>query len=181
MTACTVEALIAQVAEMTTNERAAWISQVCPAGSAPLHCPIRICEAHEVHPVHPGDGDWEQLRRREVRNALIVSQLKAGRTVQYRSTGWSMWPFVHDGDCCLFEPVFDCSQLRPEWDVVFCLVQPTNLYYAHLVHSIETVQDDSAGSANKSRLRFWISNREGHVHGWCYDEHIYGRLIEVVE
>ena len=92
-----------------------------------------------------------------------------------------MWPYVHSGDCCLFEPVYDCSMLREGWDVVFCLVQPSKKYYAHLVHTIETEQDDSAGSANKGRLKFWISNNSGHVNGWCYDEHIYGRLIEVVE
>ena len=133
--------------------------------------PYLILEAHEVHP-HEGDGHWVE-RLREVRNALIRDQLQSGRSVQYRSTGWSMWPYVRSGDSCIFDPVVDCSKLRAEWDVVFCMVQPSQRFYAHLVHSIDTVQD--------GRLRFWISNREGHVHGWCYDEHIYGRLIEVVE
>ena len=76
-----------------------------------------IFEAHEIHPkadigwTIPDDpNDWdEENSRRHVRNLIIKKQLLGGKTVQYTSSGNSLWPWVHSGDCCLIEPCRDAS------------------------------------------------------------------------
>ena len=56
--------------------------------------PFRLPERHEVRVGDYHDLDWtirpdwtEEVRLREVRNELIRDQLKAGKTVAYRSSG----------------------------------------------------------------------------------------------
>ena len=107
---------------------------------------------------------------------MIREQLQKGLLVQYRSGGNSMWPHVHSGDCCLFEPVVDCFRLRPN-DIVFCRVQPYERYFAHKIIEIESVPDKTAGSAPRPRRKFWIGNADG----WCHEEHIYGKFVEVLK
>ena len=114
-----------------------------PAGSAPPHCPPprrrcphRIFKAHEIHPDDDDDwtiseakGDWDKEKRlRWDRNLMIKEMLLAGISVQYKSSGGSLYPWVVSGDCCRFEPVYDCNDLRVNWDVVFCEVQPYNRF-----------------------------------------------------
>ena len=152
--------------------------------AAPPHAPMptrpvphMISEAHRVHPeyefdwtVHPGDPEWEE-RDRMARNAMIKDMLTAGKSVQYRSTGNSLAPVVYSGDVTMWEPVTDHSTLVVG-EIVWCLVQPTQRYYGHAIHSI----GDYYGKT------FWqIGNLKEppHMNGWCYAEHIYGVLMEV--
>ena len=58
--------------------------------------------------------------------------------------------------------------------VVFCIVQPRGLYHAHLVHTIQR-----SGTAREHKFR--ISNIKGRINGHCFIEHIYGKLVLVVE
>ena len=60
-------------------------------------------------------------------------------------------------------------------DVVFCKVQPTNKYFAHLVLQIDLPPND------KSSLEptYWIGNIEQHRNGWCQRRHIFGILVHV--
>ena len=113
---------------------------------------------------------------------MIKAMLLEGRSVQYKSTGNSLWPWVHSGDCCIFEPVFDCGTLIAEHDVVFCEVQPGDRFFAHkrLRVEYEDESSSSAASAQTPRRKFYIGNMSKHENGWCYDEHIYGRLVEVL-
>ena len=127
--------------------------------------------------------------RREHRNELIKEGLLEGKLVQYKSSGWSLYPIVWSGDTCIFEPMRDgmCEGLKMDWDIVFCQVQPSNRLFAHKVirFELEKVEQPaaSASSARSSTTyikKFWIGNNKGHINGWCHEKHIYGRLVETV-
>ena len=99
-------------------------------------------EAHEIHPDQeidwtiPKNGGWaEEFRLRQHRNNLIKFQLQAGMSVQYRSSGWSLFPQVHSNDLCMFEPVLHPDTIEVG-EIVFCEVQPGNRFYAHKVRKI---------------------------------------------
>ena len=68
---------------------------------------------------------------RELRDEVIEVQLKEGRTVAYRSSGWSLYPRVRSGDLCCYKPARFEGQTE-EGGIVFCKVQP-----AHLIHHAE--------------------------------------------
>ena len=99
-----------------------------------------LFKAHEIHPADdvdwtiPDDPDnWdEEMRLRNERNDKIKKQLQKGNTVQYTSSGNSLWPHVKSGDCCLYEPVKYESDLEL-YDIVFCEVQPYNRFFAHKI------------------------------------------------
>ena len=90
--------------------------------------------------------NWEmELRLRDSRNRLIRENLDNGRSVFYKSSGSSMSPLVQHGDACTFHPIQavtaedgvhamrkDASDIGVG-DIVFCSVQPSNQYFAHIV------------------------------------------------
>ena len=93
-----------------------------------------------------------------------------------------MWPLVQSGDLCIFHPVRAVTVdersgfTKPKsviqvGDVVFCKVQPLNLFYAHLVVSIEYKTAEP--------VHYWIGDIKGHVNGWCHEKHIFGILVAV--
>jgi len=47
-------------------------------------------------------------------------------------------------------------------------VQPSGLFYAHIVRAIQFQPP-----------KYHIGNIEGRINGWCHREHIFGILIEV--
>ena len=57
-------------------------------------------------------------------------------------------------------------------DIVFCQVQRSQQYYAHIVLEIE--RDYYAQES-----KYWIGNIEHKINGWCFREHIFGILVEV--
>ena len=67
-----------------------------------------------------------------------------------------------------YAPVTSADMAQVD-DIVFCEVQTSNRFYAHLVKN-KYLQ----GGA----WVFKISNMQGWVNGWCRIEHIYGKLIE---
>ena len=148
-------------------------------------CPFRLFDAHEIHP--DDDVDWtrsqswdEELKRRDLRNRMIKKQLTEGTSVQYRSTGNSLWPKVKSGDCCILEPVLYPDNLKVN-DIVFCEVQWGNRFYAHMILAIQWHKTAESASGEETWKRYFtIGNINGHVNGWCYDEHVYGRLVEVI-
>ena len=157
--------------------------------------PRVIFECHEIHPYFDVDwtiptdkDDWgEEKRRREHRNQLIKEGLLEGKLVQYKSSGWSLYPIVWSGDTCIFEPMRDgmCEDLKMDWDIVFCQVQPSNRFFAHKViyFELESVELPASSAPKRCTMyikKFWIGNNKGHINGWCYEEHIYGRLLETV-
>ncbi len=60
-----------------------------------------------------------------------------------------------------------------EGDIVFCIVQPSGYYYAHLVHTKKWNDTDR-------QWQFWISNLKRRTNGYCYMEHIFGKLIQAL-
>ena len=125
---------------------------------------------------------------RTARSNKLKEMLQAGTSIEYRSTGNSLFPPVYAGDRCRFEAVFDHSNLQAG-DIVFGKRQPLDSYFAHKILRImweeELVTAEPAQPAaprlGQARRRFIISDQHGHESGWCYDEHIYGRLVNVVE
>ena len=113
--------------------------------------------------------DWaEEQRLREVRSEMIKTQLQAGISVCYRSSGWSLCPRVRSNDQTTYEPVASADMVHVD-DIVFCQVQRSNRFFAHLVKSKEGYRND---------WLFTMANIKGMVSGWCRIEHIYGRLTE---
>ena len=145
-------------------------------------CPFRIFKPHDVHPDF--DNDWtisndakKEMKLRHMRNLMIKESLVKGVGVQYQSSGNSLWPRVKSGDCCFFEPIL-APQLLKVGDIVFCEVQPKGRFFAHLILRME--EDGAAASARNRRI-WTIGNIKGRENGWCYDRHIYGRMVEVVK
>ena len=135
--------------------------------------PFVLSWSHEITPEL--DVDWtlcpedsgKELRLREERNVLIKEQLQLGKPVIYRSSGWSLYPRLWSNDQCSYYPVTSANEVRED-DIVFCQVQPSNRFFAHLV-SRKWFQD--------GEWYFTISNLKGRENGWCRIEHIYGRLV----
>ena len=156
-------------------------------GTYPWRCPYEHTVNEDSDTEMPVDDpnprvEWQY---RLQRNEMIKRYLQDGIAVQYRQTGDSLYPFVHSGDSCLFEPVFDCGTLK-KLDIVFCQVEPDDHYYAHEIIDIELqcIRDPSAGSARhpswKRVRKFIIGNNKGHCNGTASDHTVYGRLVEVV-
>ena len=95
--------------------------------------------------------------------------LTGGGSVFYRSSGDSMWPLVQADDACTFHPIQAVTakdgvhSIQKEaseigvGDIVFCEVQRSKQYYAHIVLDVQ----------------------DCYVNGWCHREHIFGVLVEV--
>mgnify|MGYP000288019078 CR=1 FL=1 len=130
---------------------------------------------HEASPELDADWtlseDWaEEQQLREARSKLIKTQLLEGTAVCYRSSGWSLCPRVRSNDQTTYEPVTSADMVQVD-DIVFCEVQTSNRFYAHLVKN-KYVQG--------GKSVFKASNLQGWVNGWCRIEHIYGKLIECI-
>ena len=91
--------------------------------------PYFLLQAHEVWPGDDWDLDWtlswdreEEMQLREKRNKMIEAQLKEGKTVAYRQSGWSLWPKVHSNDLCCYIPVRFEEQIleRGTWSSAWC-------------------------------------------------------------
>ena len=115
------------------------------------------------------------------RNLVIKDRLQDGNPVQFRVWGQGMYPRVHKGDCCIFEPVVCLSTLRVG-DIVFCQLEPQGKYCAHMING---VPKQSAASAQYTDddldgwLTFHISTQHAKRVGKCYGHNIYGLLVEV--
>ena len=72
------------------------------------------------------------------------------------------------GESCTYQPVVNADDEIQKEDIVLCEVQPGNRFYAHIVKKIEDWE---------GRRCFTIANYAGRENGWCYSEHIYGKLI----
>ena len=82
----------------------------------------------------------------------------------------------------MYEPVEDYSALVVG-DIVFCQVQDGDRYFAHKIMRIGQYQLKPAEVRQfgvEYKRVFIIGNQSGYENGWCFDEHIYGLLVEVV-
>ena len=79
-----------------------------------------------------------------------------------------------------------CEDLKMDWDIVFCQVQPSERYFAHKVIYFEWEQTAASAPGSSEfqgkwyTKKYWIGNNKGHINGWCHEKHIYGRLVETV-
>ena len=102
---------------------------------------------------------------------MIKDLLVSKRTVQYRSAGGSLAPRVQEDDVTMLEPIVNHASLVVG-DIVFCAVQARDRFYGPMIHYI--------GDWNGTT--WWqIGNTKNPplINGWCYAEHIFGRLMEV--
>ena len=94
-----------------------------------------------------------------------------------------MWPLVQSHDACTFYPVQAVTAANRHGiqkgeseievgDIVFCIVQRNQQYYAHIVLEVE---DDIYALEPK----YWIGNIKGRRNGWCFREHLFGVLAYV--
>ena len=153
-------------------------------------------DSHEAAP--PFHEDWtvvegsrhdaekyaQELRLRDQRNRLIREFLQDGRSAFYKSSGDSMWPLVQSNDGITLHPIQAVTDMDDRHavhkeaseigvgDIVFCQVQTSQQYYAHIVLS---TQDD----LHAKETKYWIGNLQQRPNGWCYREHIYGILVGV--
>ena len=79
---------------------------------------------------------------------------------------------MYSNDLCCYAPVRFDAQVEVD-DIVFCNVQSSGYFYAHLVKEKEWHDGDL-------RWRYWISNFKGRINGWCHLSHIYGKLFQVL-
>ena len=159
--------------------------------------PVMLRGPHEAAP--PYHEDWTlipgsesdpekkelELKLRHRRNMMLREDLERREPVFFRSSGNSMWPLVQSDDGCTFHPI---DEVTEEWgihavqkeaseigvgDIVFCQVQPSLQYYAHIVLDVQT------SIWPKNEQKYWIGNINGHINGWCLREHVFGILVHV--
>jgi hypothetical protein len=118
---------------------------------------------------------------------MIRDHLEAGSSVFYKSSGNSMWPLVQSGDACTFHPIQAVTPKEGKYsiqketseinvgDIIFCRVQPKNLFYAHFVHEIR----QHFVEHKALQPQYWIGNIKGDLNGWCDREHVFGILVKV--
>ena len=123
-----------------------------------------------------GDRD-EEMRLRDSRHRMMRQFFIDGCYVRYKSSGNSMWPLVHSNDLCTFHPVQAVTAVKEAseigvGDIVFCCVQRSQHFYAHIVLEIQH-------DVHAQEPKYWIGNIEQKKNGWCFREHIYGILVQV--
>ena len=169
---------------------------------------VVLSSPHDADPLYHQDwtkvpgSNWDdekrkiEYERRERREILIRAKLTEGFSVFYPSSGNSMWPLIQSGDFCTFHPIqavtaggtarggeqITIQKERSEigvGDVVFCKVQPTNLYYAHVVGAVNRKPGSRNGWRSNIEPEYQIHNITGRYNGYCYREHIFGILVAV--
>ena len=81
-------------------------------------------------------------------------------------------------DQCTFAPVTEDWQVKKN-DIVLCEPQPENILVENRVlwkglwYDAEDPHEDS-----RPRMCYTIGNAEGVEDGWCYIEHMFGKLID---
>ena len=128
---------------------------------------------------------WEEeMRLRYDRNCMIREFLEICRPVVYKSSGNSMWPLVQSNDVVALHPIQAGTADKGKHaiqkegseigvgDIVFCEVQPTKMYYCHIV-----VKEEKDYYAREPK--YWIGSFNASVNGWCNREHIFGILVSV--
>ena len=80
----------------------------------------------------------------------------------------------------MVEPVKHSDMLN-KYDVVFCRVEPSGYFYAHLILDfIDKGHHRPHDMGVATHLCFIIGNMKGRVNGSCYANRIYGKLVEVI-
>ena len=131
---------------------------------APASKCLKLVSNHDHSPGYPGLG--------HTRNLMINEKLLEGKSVCYRSSGWSLWPRVHSNDQCTYTPVTSVDEVQEE-DIVFCQVMPGDRFHAHLVKKKEWHYRDKF-------FYYTIANIKGRENVWTTIDKIYGKLVDAV-
>ena len=120
---------------------------------------------------------WRYLA--ELMHNMMKAVLLKKKPVQYRSSGRSFEPLVYSGDICFMWPITEHTIILAG-DIIFCLVQPNDRFYTHLVWSVgEYWRRQDEGGPKKF---FMIGNNKTgeakRCNGWCYLEHVFGILVK---
>ena len=86
---------------------------------------------------------------------------------------------MRSNDLCFYLPVRFEESVEVN-DIVFCEVQPPSpggaaRFYAHLVK----IKERDLHHPERC-WKYWISNLQGRINGWCHLQHIYGKLFQVL-
>ena len=153
----------------------------------PTRCPpdVVLEHPHQAHPMYHQDwtlvegsdhdpAKWElEQQLWDRRDLLLQKQLVAGLSIFYKSSGNSMWPLIQSGDACTFHPIQAVTAKAGKYsiqkgaskidvgDIVFCIVRPTRLFYAHPVHRIQQCY-------HRTEPKYFIGNIQGRYNGCCY-------------
>ena len=127
------------------------------------------CEAKYVSADGRVDRPTASRPRNKKREAGFKAALKAGHTVEWRSSGDSLVKIgIRSNECCRYQPVSTHDDVK-KGDIVFCQIKQR--YWQHLVKSKTFV-----GGAKV--WLYTISNGAGHVNGTIPLKNIYGKLID---
>ena len=158
-----------------------------PAASAQA-CPYRIyaqrqieCDAAAADAcrrVPSMQSDEEEARRIVIWRHMIKSELLDGRSVKYVSTGHVLYPVIHPGDECMFDPVHSLDTLSIG-DIVVCEVQFGKICVNHIVNMYMGGYYWNPKAHKHVSRYFFIGTRDGYVDGWAHEHQIYGRLVDV--
>ena len=134
-----------------------------PAGPAPPHCP------NQKRQCRISDLDW---------NEMVKLELQLGRCAQFIALGWSLFPRVHPGDCCRYWP---SDGIKVEvGDIVFCQVYPGFRYITATVIDMDWEEDRRLWPCEYPCRVYVIGSTSGEIDGHCRQEHIYGKLVEIL-
>ena len=107
---------------------------------------------------------------------MIKNQLRGDKNVGYRlGKNWSMFPDPSLPDQVTFAPVKQHWQVKIN-NIVLCEVQPENILVENRVLEEGLWYDD--GHPDRARTYYIIGNDEGVQDGWCYIDHIFGKLVD---
>jgi len=91
---------------------------------------------------------------------MIKTKLQSGYPVAFKSGDHRLYPMIHSGDICEYDPVFEASQVEVG-DIVFCQVRPSLRY---LVRTIKRkINDDE-----KEAWYFTVGNQSLWESGTIY-------------
>ena len=130
--------------------------------------PYEFCCGIPPSPPQLEDEDAAHERRLlALHKKMIKEQLRGGKNVCYRlGKVWSMVPDPPLPDQCTFAPVTENWQVKKN-DIVLCEVQPEN---SLVENRVLWTSMDLGRTASLDMLK--------GLNGWCYIDHIFGKLVD---
>ena len=118
-----------------------------------------------------------ELARRAERNERLISNLREGRPVIFRSESNTLWPRVSSNDLCTFDPVWSEDEVQED-DIFLWAAQPGDRIHTRSVGEKLWLYQPCKNAAADQYV-YTVSKFKGRENGWCLWRHIYGKLVEV--
>ena len=100
-------------------------------------------------------------------NAQAAEEMKKGKIGKLIGIGNSMTPILKSRQPVIYVPLEETTILK-KGDIVFCKAKGN--YYLHKIHGIKGKNE-----------QFLIGNNHGHMNGIVNRNHIYGKVIEILD